>query len=46
MKNIGTANAIFQNVAGQLIDGQNGWGLLPDKEQINILSSGGQWYVY
>lgn len=46
IKNIGTANAILQNVAGQLIDGQNGWGLLPDKEQINILSSGGQWYVY
>jgi hypothetical protein len=46
MKNIGPANAIFHNVVGQQIDNQDDWGLLPDKEQINLISSGGQWYVY
>jgi hypothetical protein len=46
MKNIGTANAIFHNQAGQQIDGQNDWALLPDKQQVNLISSGGQWYVY
>ncbi len=46
MKNIGVANAIFHNMAGQQIDGQDDWGLLPDNQQINLISSGGEWYVY
>lgn len=46
MKNIGTANAVFKNVTGQLIDGHVDFGLLPDKSQINLISSGGFWYVY
>jgi hypothetical protein len=45
-KNIGPANAILHNQIGQQIDGEDDWGLLPDKSQINVLSSGGQWYVY
>lgn len=46
MKNIGPANAVFHNQPGQLIDAQVDWGLLPDKEEVNLISSGGQWYVY
>lgn len=46
MKNIGTGNASFVNVTGQLIDGHVGFGLLPDKSQINLISTGGFWYVY
>ncbi len=46
MKNVGPANAIFHNMAGQQIDGQDDWGLLPDNSQINLISLGGQWYVY
>jgi hypothetical protein len=46
MKNIGPANAIFHNMAGQTIDNQNDWALLPDKEEVNLISVGGTWYVY
>lgn len=46
MKNIGTAHAIFHNVVGQLIDGVNDWDLFPNKSHVNLISSGGQWYVY
>lgn len=46
MKNIGTAHAVFHNVVGQLIDGQNDWDLRPDLSHVNLISSGGQWYVY
>jgi len=46
MKNIGSANAIFHNMTGQKIDGQDDWGLLPDREQVNLISVGSQWYVY
>jgi hypothetical protein len=46
MKNIGTAHAIFHNQAGQLIDGVNDWDLFPNKSHVNLISSGGQWYVY
>lgn len=46
MKNIGTAHALFHNMVGQLIDGQNDWDLRPDLSHINLISSGGQWYVY
>jgi len=46
LKNIGTADAVLQNAAGQLIDGYDGFGLHPNKSQINILSSGGLWHVY
>ncbi len=46
MKNIGTANAVFHNQPGQLIDGQIDWGLLPDKQEINLISAGGFWHVF
>jgi hypothetical protein len=46
MKNIGAAHAVFHNVAGQLIDGVNDWDLSPTKTHVNLISSGGQWYVY
>lgn len=46
MKNIGTAHAVFQNQAGQLIDGLNGWDLYPNLSHVSIISSGGKWHVY
>lgn len=46
LKNVGTADAVLHNVAGQLIDGYNDFGLHPDKSEINIISYGGLWYVY
>lgn len=46
MKNVGPANSVLHNFVGQLIDGQNDWGLLPDKSQVNLIAVGGQWYVF
>ena len=46
VKNVGISNVILQNAVGQLIDGQNDWGILPDKTQINLISAGGLWHVF